>query len=56
MRQQSYLFDVDDLGFRPIVETDLNYLVLLDADPEIMSFSQMALELKKKSEITLKDT
>ena len=38
MMQQSYLFEADGLGFRPIAETDLNYLVLLDADPETMSF------------------
>lgn len=36
--KQTYLFIVDNLGFRPFVEGDLNNLLLLDADPETMSF------------------
>jgi [ribosomal protein S5]-alanine N-acetyltransferase len=36
--KQSYLFEADHLGFRSIVENDLNYLLMLDADPETMSF------------------
>lgn len=38
MKQQSYLFESDHLGFRPMVENDLNYILMLDADPETMSF------------------
>lgn len=36
--KQSYLFEADHLGFSAIVENDLNYLLMLDADPETMSF------------------
>ena len=36
--KQSYLFEVDHLGFRPVIEEDIDYLILLDADPDIMSF------------------
>jgi [ribosomal protein S5]-alanine N-acetyltransferase len=36
--KETYLFEVDHLGFRPIVENDLKYLLMLDADPETMSF------------------
>lgn len=36
--KQTYLFEADNLGFRPFEEGDLNYLLMLDADPETMSF------------------
>ena len=36
--KQLYLFEADNLGFRPFVENDIDYLLLLDADPETMSF------------------
>lgn len=36
--KQEYLFVVDNLGFRPFIENDLNNLLTLDADPETMSF------------------
>jgi [ribosomal protein S5]-alanine N-acetyltransferase len=35
---QSYLFKADNFGFRPVAESDINYLLMLDADPEMMSF------------------
>jgi len=33
-----YLFQVDNFGFRPVIENDINYLLNLDTDPETMSF------------------
>src|SRR3990167_10835927 len=36
--KQSFLFEVDNFGFRPVAENDLNYFQILDADPETMSF------------------
>ena len=36
--KQSFLFEVDNFGFRPVSENDLNYFQMLDADPETMSF------------------
>lgn len=36
--KQSYLFEADNFGFRPFVESDIDYLLMLDADPETMSF------------------
>lgn len=33
-----YLFDFDDLGFRPIIESDVEYLIKLDCDPEVKKF------------------
>jgi RimJ/RimL family protein N-acetyltransferase len=36
--KKTYFFEIDNLGFKPITEDDLNYLLLLDTDPEIMSF------------------
>lgn len=35
---QSFLFTTDNLGFRPVIESDTTYFNLLDADPETMSF------------------
>ena len=37
--KSSYLFEADSLGFRPFIESDLDYLLMLDADPETMRFS-----------------
>lgn len=34
----SYLIKVDHLGFRPFIESDLENLLMLDTDPETMSF------------------
>ncbi len=36
--KQPYLFESDDLGFRAICDSDINYLIKLDCDPEIKSF------------------
>ena len=36
--KQSFLFEVDNFGFRPVSENDLQYFQMLDADPETMSF------------------
>ncbi len=36
--QQTYLFETDNLGFRPFTPRDLNHVASLDADPETMSF------------------
>lgn len=36
--KSSYLFAADHLGFRPILESDIDYLLMLDADTETMSF------------------
>lgn len=36
--KQLYLFEENQLGFRLIVENDLHYILMLDADPETMSF------------------
>lgn len=36
--KQLYLFEADNFGFRPFVENDLDYLLMLDADPETMSY------------------
>jgi RimJ/RimL family protein N-acetyltransferase len=33
-----FLFEYDNFGFRPFIATDLDYLMMLDADPETMSF------------------
>jgi RimJ/RimL family protein N-acetyltransferase len=38
LMKQAYLIEIDNLGFRPCVEGDLDYLMILDADPETMSF------------------
>lgn len=36
--KQSFLFEADNFGFRPVTDSDLNYFQMLDADPETMSF------------------
>lgn len=50
--KQSYLFKIDNLGFRPVCEDDLEYLISIDSDPEVRSFfpsgAQSIEEIKKK--------
>ncbi len=36
--KQVYLFEADNLGFRQITEEDFDYLVMLDANPEVKKF------------------
>src|SRR5262245_48704835 len=52
--KQSYLFEIDGLGFRPITEDDLDYLLLLDADPEIRSFFPGGAQSQKEIEEKIK--
>jgi ribosomal-protein-alanine N-acetyltransferase len=35
---KKYLFEFDDLGFRPLLDSDVDYLIQLDCDPEIKKF------------------
>jgi len=35
---QSYLFSADNFGFRPVTAHDVNYFLMMDADPDTMSF------------------
>jgi len=46
----SYLFEADNLGFRLFVESDINYLLMLDADLEIMSFFPGGVRSRKEIE------
>lgn len=32
--KQSYLFEVNNFGFRPVTKSDIGYLLSLDAHPE----------------------
>jgi len=36
--KQPYLFEFDNLGFRPVIENDFDHLVLLNTDPELRPF------------------
>lgn len=46
--KQVYLFKTDNLGFRPVTENDLKYLLLLDSDPEIMGFFPGGAQTREK--------
>lgn len=35
---QSYLFEADNFGLRPVTANDINYFLMMDADPDTMSF------------------
>jgi ribosomal-protein-alanine N-acetyltransferase len=35
---QSYLFEADHFGFRPVMIEDIEYFLMMDADPDTMSF------------------
>jgi hypothetical protein len=52
--KQPYLFETDGLGFRPVVVGDLNYLLMLDADPETMSFFPGGARTPKEIENNIK--
>jgi len=51
---QSYLFEVDHLGFRLFIESDLDYLLMLDADPETMSFFPSGVRSPKEIQDNIK--
>lgn len=51
---QPYLFEADYFGFRPVAESDINYLLMLDADPETMSFFPGGARTREKIESNIK--
>lgn len=54
-----HLFEVDNLGFRPVNLDDLPYLLLIDTDPEIRNFfpngSETRDQIKQKLEKYIRD-
>ena len=52
--KQSYLFEADNLGFRPLIENDLDYILMLDADPETMSFFPGGIRTRQEIENNIK--
>lgn len=52
--KQSYLFEAGNFGFRPIVETDLEYFLVTDSDPEMMSFFPGGARTAQEIELKIK--
>lgn len=47
---QSFIYKIDNLGFRPVTDDDLGYLLSLDADPEIRRFFPSGVQSHKEIE------
>ena len=52
---QSYLFEADHFGFRPVVETDIDYILRLDADAETMHFFPGGARTRQQIENKIKE-
>lgn len=52
--KQSYLIKADNLEFRPFVESDLDYLLMLDSDPETMRFFPDGVRSRQQIENNIK--
>lgn len=52
--KQTYLIETDHLGIRPFEDSDLDYLMLLDADPETMSFFPGGVRTREEIQTNIK--